>query len=99
MTGQRKLSIPELLDLADRMIGYGNKPSLDEGVRKDCVSSGMVLANLLLKDAIAEALVLGDTDSPPISPDKPSYAASIGFGRQGATTSTWCDGMATPGTT
>jgi hypothetical protein len=66
----RKYSIPELLVLADRMIGRGtshilkNQPQL----QKDCLDCGMLLANLLLKGVIAEAIVLGRTEegSPPI---------------------------------
>jgi hypothetical protein len=66
---KRTWTVPEMLDLADRMIGYGTKESLGPQVRQDCHSCGMILANLLLKSVIAEAVILaGGEDSPPTAP-------------------------------
>jgi len=78
MIPQRKYTIPELLDLADRMISRGTSDSLNSNLqlRQDCLSCGMILAHLLLKSVIEEAITLsGDDSSPPTVPDQTPFRA------------------------
>jgi hypothetical protein len=79
MVPQRKYTIPELLDLADRMISRGTSDSLNSNLqllRRDCLSCGMILAHLLLKSVIEEAIILsGDDGSPPTVPDQTPFQA------------------------
>lgn len=69
---QRKFTVPELLDLADRMIGRGTNDTLRSNpqLQRDCLASGMILAHMLLKEVIKEAVMLaGSDDTPPVTPE------------------------------
>ena len=71
MVAQRKFSIPELLDLADRMISRGtsNNPKYSAQLQQDCLSCGLLLSHMLLKEVISEAIILGgNDDTPPTVP-------------------------------
>jgi hypothetical protein len=68
---QRRFTVPELLDLADRMIATGaSDVTLKDTsqLKQDCLSCGLLLAHLLLKTVISEAIILGGDHSPPIAP-------------------------------
>jgi hypothetical protein len=70
---RRKFTIPELLDLADRMISRGTSDALKDHpeLKADCLACGMLLAHMLLKSVIQEAIILGgceDNPSPPLVP-------------------------------
>jgi hypothetical protein len=68
---QRRFTVPELLDLADRMIATGTGDVTLKGasqLKQDCLSCGLLLADLLLKTAITEAIILAGDYSPPIAP-------------------------------
>jgi hypothetical protein len=68
---QRRFTVPELLDLADRMIATGTSDVTLKGasqLKQDCLSCGLLLAHLLLKTVISEAIILGGDHSPPIAP-------------------------------
>jgi hypothetical protein len=72
MAPQRKYTVPELLDLADRMIARGTSLVLKEqpALQADSLACGLILANLLLKGVIAEAIILSGNEegSPPVAP-------------------------------
>ncbi len=67
-------TLPELMALADRMIGYSTTGTFNKHLqlKADCRACGMILAYLLLKEVIAEAIILsGDGDgSPSIVPEQ-----------------------------
>jgi hypothetical protein len=73
MAVRRKFTIPELLDLADRMISRGTSDTLKDQpeLKADCLACGMLLAHMVLRSVIQEAIVLGgseDNSSPPFVP-------------------------------
>jgi hypothetical protein len=61
MTNKRIYSIPELLDLADRMIGYSVSGELNDEqatIKKDCHSCGSILAYLIIENVLTGTLTL-----------------------------------------
>jgi hypothetical protein len=68
----RKYTILELLNLADRMIGRGTSIVLKDQpqLQSDCLSCGLILAHLLLKQVIDEAVILGGENGSPSTAPK-----------------------------
>ena len=64
-------TVPEILELADRMIGRGTASNLagDVTVQEDCLAVGRILAHFLLSNKMKETIKLNGGGSPPTAPE------------------------------
>jgi hypothetical protein len=63
--GKRVFTPIEMMSLAERMIARGTSKLMpdQDGLKRDCLACGRILANLLLNEVITQSVVLGKNTS------------------------------------